>query len=339
MYTDYYGFTERPFDVSPDPKFLHLTDSHRETLASMLYGIREKRGFLAVTGEVGTGKTTVINALLNSLDEKVKTAYILRKCTTVHELLRAILYEFGVPAEGRDRFELWQRLNEYVLEVASRHEAAVLIIDEAQNLTSRMLEEIRTLSNLETQKTKLLQIILVGQPELDAKLNSEELRQLRQRIAIRRKLLPLSNDEVEAYIKHRLKLVGGIIYGLFTRDAVALIGRYSKGIPRVINIMCDNAFLIGYALAQKKVDGAIIREVIKDMDGEPSPSLKTRGAVASSGVQRSVREGDGFLRAFSALLRSLLENPWGRLGRSTVDPASRVTGSGTSRPHQGQEGE
>jgi general secretion pathway protein A len=305
----------------------------------MLYGIRERRGFLAVTGEVGTGKTTLINALLNSLDDKVKTAYIFRKCTTVHELLRAILYEFGVSTKSRDRFALWQRLNEYLLEIASKHEFAVLIVDEAQNLSNGMLEEIRTLSNLETQKTKLLQVILVGQPELDAKLDSEQLRQLRQRISIRRKILPLGNDEAEAYISHRLKLVGGVIYTLFTRDAISLITQHSKGIPRVINMMCDNAFLVGYALGQKRVDGTVIREVIKDMEGELSPSEETRGAVGSSGVQILVREAGGFLGAFRLLLRALLENPWGRLGRDVFDPASRVAGSHTSIPHQRQEGE
>ena len=340
MYTEFYGFSERPFDVNPDPKFLHLTGCHRETLASMLYGIRERRGFLAVTGEVGTGKTTLVNALLNSLDDKVKTAYIFRKCITVHELLRAILYEFGVSAKGRDRFALWELLNEFLLETSMKHELAALIIDEAQNLSTGMLEEIRTLSNLETQKTKLLQIILVGQPELDAKLDSEQLRQLRQRISIRRKILPLSNDEVEAYISHRLKLVGGIVYALFTRDAISLISRHSKGIPRVINMMCDNAFLIGYALGRKKVDGAIIREVVKDMEGELSPSEETRGAVGSSGVQVLVREGGGFFGAFRLLLGALLQNPWGRLRRDVFDPASGVAGSRTPRTHQqGQEGE
>ena len=191
MYPEFYGFSERPFDVSPDPKFLYLTESHREALASMLYGIKEKRGFLAVTGEVGTGKTTLVQALLNSLHENVKTVHIFRRCTTFPELLRTLLYELGVPYKGRDRLALWQRLDEYLLETASKGETVVLIIDEAQNLGNDMLEEVRTLSNLETQKTKLLQIILVGQPELETKLNSDELRQLRQRIAVRRKLLPL----------------------------------------------------------------------------------------------------------------------------------------------------
>jgi general secretion pathway protein A len=301
MYTDFYGFTERPFDVSPDPKFLHLTVSHKETLASMLYGIKEKRGFLAVTGEAGTGKTTLINALMNSLDEKFKTAYILRKCTTIQELLRAILYEFGITTKSRDRFSLWQRLNEYLIETASRHEVALLIVDEAQNLDNGMLEEIRTLSNLETQKTKLLQIILVGQPELDAKLNSEGLRQLRQRIGIRRKLLPLTNDTVEAYISHRLRLVGGRIDGLFTRDAISLISRYSKGIPRIINILCDNAFLIGYALSQKKIDAGTIREVIKDLDGDGAAE-KSR-----SEASRSIEGRDGF---FHACWKSIIGFLW-----------------------------
>jgi general secretion pathway protein A len=337
MYTEFYGLSQRPFDISPDPKFLHLAGSHRETLSYMVYGVRERRGFMAITGEVGTGKTTLVNALLNSLDDKVKTAYIFRRCIAFDELLRAILYEFGATAGSGDRFELWQRLNEYLVATASKDELAVLIVDEAHNLSIGMLEEIRTLSNLETQKTKLLQIILIGQPELDTKLNSQELRQLRQRIAIRRKVLPFTNDEIEAYISHRLTLVGGIIYTLFTRDAISLISRYSRGIPRTVNIMCDNAFLIGYALGQKKIDGAIVREVIKDMDGNLSPLEEADGAVGNSGVQALVREGGGFFGAFRLLLRALWENPWARLGHHGFDPASRAAGSGTSGPHQAQE--
>ena len=337
MYTDFYGLSERPFDISPDPKFLHLTRSHRETLSSMVYGIRERRGFMAITGEVGTGKTTLVNALLNSLDDRVKTAHIFRKCITFYELLRAILYEFDATAGGRDRFELWQCLNEYLVSIASKNELAVLIVDEAQNLSTGMLEEIRTLSNLETQKTKLLQIVLIGQPELDAKLNSQELRQLRQRIAIRRKVLPLTSDEIEAYISHRLKLVGGIIYTLFTRDAISLISRYSRGIPRTVNIICDNAFLIGYAVGQKKIDGAIVREVIKDMDGNLLPLEEADGGLRSSGVQGLVHEGGGFFGAFRLLLRALLENPWARMGQRGFDPASSAAGSGTFGSHQTQE--
>lgn len=336
MYTEFYGFSERPFDVSPDPKFLHLTSSHRETLASMLYGIKERRGFLAVTGEVGTGKTTLINALLNSLDEKVKTAYLFRKCTTVQELLRAILYEFGVPAKNRDRFALWQRLNEHLLETASRHEVAVLIIDEAQNLANGMLEEVRTLSNLETQKAKLLQIILVGQPELDAKLNSEELRQLRQRIGIRLRLQPLSNDEVEAYINHRLKLVGGTIDTLFTRDAISLISRYSKGIPRVINVLCDNAFLIGYALGQKRVNGAIMKEVIRDMEGGMSSSEQADNS-ATSWFRRPIWQGDGFVHVFKGFAAGLWNKAFGRLSHSVLGQPSDVLGTHSQQPQQGEE--
>jgi general secretion pathway protein A len=348
MYTEFYGLSERPFDVSPDPKFLYLTASHRETLASMLYGIKERRGLMAVTGEVGTGKTTLINEVLNSLDEKVKTAYIYRKCTTVDEFLRAILHGFGVPVKGIDRFTLWQELKWYLLETASRRELSVLIVDEAQNLTDGMLEEIRTLSNLETHNTKLLQIILVGQIELDGKLESEELRPLRQRIVVRRKVLPLSSSEVEAYINYRLNLVGGMIYALFTRDAISLISRYSKGIPRVINILCDNAFLIGYALAQKEIDGAIIREVMKDMEGVSSPSKGIHASKASSRGQHLTREG-GFLHALTRTLRSLIraannfdrfscDKLHGRPESDTFDPVSQVTDFSNYESHQRRAG-
>jgi general secretion pathway protein A len=322
MYTQFYGFSERPFSVTPDPKFLYLTESHRETLASMLYGIKEKRGFLAVTGEVGTGKTTLIYAMLNNLDEKIKTVHIFRKCTTFQELLRTILFELNVPPKGRDRLALWQRLDQYLLEAASRGETVVLIIDEAQNLSNDMLEEIRTLSNLETQKTKLLQIILIGQPELETKLNSDDLRQLRQRIAIRRKLMRLPDEEVKAYIKHRLRLVGTGVDEVFTTGAISLICRYSKGTPRVINLLCDNAFLIGYALTKKKVDEAIIREVIRDMQVEVSTFEETSATKATS-RSRPFWQGDGFVHVLRNFFHSLWEAVGSKRRHSVPDPGSK----------------
>jgi general secretion pathway protein A len=328
MYTDFYGFTERPFDVNPDPKFLYLTESHRETLAAMLYGIKERRGFLAVTGEVGTGKTTLINALLNSLHDRVKVANIFRTFTTVQELLRGILYELGVTSKSRDRFTLWQRLNGYLLEMAEKGETVVLIIDEAQNLSSRMLEEIRILSNLETQKTKLLQIVLVGQPELEAKLNSAELRQLRQRIGMRRKLLPLTDEETKAYITHRLNLVGGKIDKVFAHDALSMVCRYAGGIPRVINITCDNAFLIGYALAKKKVDGGIIREVVKDMEGEASSPEEPLVTEATSVAVSAAWPGNGLVRMLRDFCGTLWNRTLDRLVQSRPVPQSPVETSG-----------
>jgi len=317
MYTNYFGFSERPFDVNPDPKFLYLTESHREALSAMLYGITEKRGFMAMTGEVGTGKTTVINALLNSLDEKIKTACIFRKCTTFQEFLRAILFEFGIPTNGCNRFVLWQKLNEYLVKTASQGETAVLIIDEAQSLSDGLLEEIRTLSNLETQKMKLLQIILVGQPELELKLNSKKLRQLKQRIVMHRKLVPLSEEETSGYVKHRLDLVGGNVEELFTHDAISLICRYSKGTPRVINLLCDNAFLIGYALALKKVDRAIVREAIRDMnDAMVLPG--EAGLMVSSEICQPIEGRDGFIHAFKNSMISLRGRAHRRLSHAVA---------------------
>ena len=245
--------------------------------------------------------------MLNSLDEKVKTVHIFRRCSTFQELLRTILFELGVPPKSRDRLALWQRLDEHLLATASRGETVVLIIDEAQNLSNDMLEEIRTLSNLETQKTKLLQIILIGQPELETKLNSDELRQLRQRIAIRRKLVPLPDAEVKAYIKHRLSLVGTSVDEVFTNGAISLICRYSKGIPRVINLLCDNAFLVGYALTKKKVDEAIIQEVIRDMEGETSPR-EGRDDMTTSRARSPISEGDGLMHTFKSFVVGLWSN-------------------------------
>ncbi len=322
MYEDFYGFSERPFDVNPDPKFLYLTESHREALASMLYGIKERRGFIAVTGEVGTGKTTLVNALLNSLNEHVTPVHIFRKCNSFSELLRTINYELGVTFKGKDRFALWQRLNEHLLGRAKIGQTVVLILDEAQNLSKRMLEEIRTLSNLETQKTKLLQIMLVGQPELEIKLNSAELRQLRQRISIRRTLRPLRDGEVEAYIKHRLRLVGGVIYSLFTSDALSLITRYSRGIPRVVNILCDNAFLIGYALKKKKIDGAIIREVIRDLEAEIPASRDTREGTVVFPIRGPVSGGDGWMHVLKDFFSGLWGKKHGRPTNGAVNAAS-----------------
>jgi len=266
MYTRFYGFSEKPFNVTPDPKFLYLTPSHREVLASMIYGIKEKKGFISITGEVGTGKTTLIYTLLNNLNEKIKTVLIFHTTTTFEQLLKNILLELELPIVDESKTGLLHQLNEYLIQLLSREETLAIIIDEAQNLPKEVMEELRMLSNLETSKSKLLQIVLVGQPELGTKLDSDDLRQLKQRVAIRRQIKPLSQEDCKKYIEHRLNLVGSNSSEVFTSDAISLICKYSQGIPRTINIICDNAFLIGYGLSQKKVGVPIINEVIGDLD-------------------------------------------------------------------------
>jgi general secretion pathway protein A len=281
MYNEFYGFSEEPFNVTPDPRFLYQTPDHREALASMLYGINERKGFVSITGEVGTGKTTLIHHLLNNLDEKVKAVFIYRTNITFEELLKEILLELELPLGDQKKASLIRQLNEYLIQRLSRDEVLAIIIDEAQNLSKEVMEELRTLSNLETPKSKLLQIVLVGQPELEAKLNSEELRQLKQRIGIRRQIRPLSLKESRQYIDHRLNLVGSSSSKVFTAEAVSLICRYAQGIPRTINILCDNALLIGYSLFKKKIDASIIKEVLKDMgiltDEEPARPRSQNG--------------------------------------------------------------
>ena len=266
MYTKFYEFSEKPFNITPDPKFLYLTPSHREALASMIYGIKERRGFISITGEVGTGKTTLIYTLLNNLDEKINTVLIYQTNITFEQLLKNILFELDIRIGDEDKTSLLRKLNEYLIRLLSEEETLTVIIDEAQNLPKGVMEELRILSNLETSKSKLLQILLVGQPELEVKLNSEDLRQLKQRIGIRRQIRPLSDEESEKYIDYRLKLVGSSSSKVFDPEAISLISRYAKGIPRTINILCDNAFLIGYSTSKKKINAHIIKEVISDME-------------------------------------------------------------------------
>jgi general secretion pathway protein A len=264
MYTQFYGFAEKPFNVTPDPKFLYLTASHREALAAMIYGVTERRGYVAITGEVGTGKTTLIYTLLNRLSDKVRVVCVFYTAVTFEQLLRTILTELNIACNG-SKDELLRAFETYLREQLAHDKITALIIDEAQNVPAEVLEEIRLLSNLETEKEKLLQIVFVGQPEFERKLDSEDLRQLKQRIVIRRTIPQLSRKEIIEYIEHRLKLVGSSTAETFTEEALALVCRYSQGIPRTKNTICDNAFLIGYGMGKKKIDGQIILELLRDM--------------------------------------------------------------------------
>jgi len=265
MYSSFYGFSKKPFDLTPDPDFLFVTQSHQEAIASLIYGIYERKGFMAVTGEVGTGKTTLLHYLMTVLDPKTRAIFICQTHITFEELLKEILTELNLSPGDANKSAMIRQIKVYLLPTLSQDENLVILIDEAQNLSSEVLEELRMLSNLETSKAKLLQVVLVGQPELEAKLNSEDLRQLKQRIGIRRKIHPITEGESRQYIEHRLSHVGSSSAAVFTPEALSLICRYAQGIPRTINILCDNALLIGYGLQQKVIDADIIREVLNDL--------------------------------------------------------------------------
>lgn len=265
MYTDFYHLSEKPFNITPDPKFLYLNARYREALASLNYGIAERKGFITLIGEAGTGKTTLLNKLLDQLDDKTKTVFIFNTNVTFEEILEYIFNEFDLPVHSGKKLYMLQRLNAFLLEELRNGGNVAVLIDEAQDLDMGVLENLRLLSNLETAKEKILQIVLSGQPELEKKLSSPELRQLRQRIAVNCRLTPLSRDELSEYIEYRLQAAGCADPKMFTREAEEQVWHFSHGIPRLVNVVCDNALVIGYALGKKRVSAEIVREASADL--------------------------------------------------------------------------
>ncbi len=247
MYLDFYGLSAPPFEITPDPRYLFYSRRHREGLEHVLFGLEQRKGFIQLTGEVGTGKTTLCRAILGELKDGWATALILNPLMSSTQLLRSILQELCLDARGSDRVRLIGRLNEFLLARAAAGENVALFVDEAQDLSDALLEELRLLSNLETDDRKLLQIVLIGQPELRARLARPELRQLRQRILVRYHLDPLSRAETGAYIAHRLAVAGANGRPTFTAPALWLLHYHSRGLPRLINALCDTTLLAGYA--------------------------------------------------------------------------------------------
>jgi general secretion pathway protein A len=279
MYQEFYGLREKPFALTPDPQFLFLSESHRTAIDSLLYGIYQREGFIVITGDIGTGKTTTCRAVLEKLDKNVKAAVIFNSFLTEEELLESILLDFGFPSKGRSRKERIDALNKLLIHLLSQGKNAILIIDEAQNLSIPVLEQIRMLSNLETEKEKMLQIILFGQLELDQKLQIPELKQLNQRIAIRHHLLPLTPKETEAYIYQRLMVAGSQGGITFSKSALNEIYKFSKGTPRLINLLCDRSLLGGFVDQTFHIDKGIIKRARKDLWGEESgPAPNHRGS-------------------------------------------------------------
>lgn len=267
MYCDFYGFREKPFSITPDPKFLFLGATHKEAFAHLVYGIRERGGFITITGEIGTGKTTLCRALLSHLSEDTLVAFILNPTLSAIELLKSINEDFGIPSTGETRKDLIDELNRFLLQKRREGKNTVLIIDEAQNLDSEVLEHIRLLSNLETDTEKLLQIILIGQPEFRSILAKPALQQLNQRVTVRYHLQPLSREETEAYIRHRLSVVGAEEKVRFSPKAVKKIYAYSGGIPRLINVLCDRCLLAGYSLGRRDIDASMVERAHREVSG------------------------------------------------------------------------
>ncbi|MCM8781075.1 MAG: AAA family ATPase, partial [Candidatus Omnitrophica bacterium] len=265
MYCKFYGFKERPFNVTADPTFFFLSQKHKEALSHLLYGVTQRKGIIVITGEIGTGKTTLCRFFLNQLGDKVKTAFILNPYLSETQLLEAIINDLGIKVKASSKFLLIWELNKYLIREAERGNNVVLIIDEAQNLKATALEQIRLLSNLETEKDKLIQIVLVGQPELNHKINLYELRQLRQRITVRYHILPLEKDEIKDYIYHRLTVAGSNNIQ-FSEEALKVISDFSGGIPRLINIICDRALLAGLVAEKYTIDLEIINRCIEELE-------------------------------------------------------------------------
>lgn len=263
MYTEFYGLDELPFQLTPDPRFLFMSTSHQEALAQMLYGIQSRRGFVVLTGEVGTGKTTLIRALLTQLDPGIRTAYLYHAILGAKGLFQFICREYGIPTSGKEtKNELIDRLSTLLLAEQQSQRPVVLIIDEAQNLKPHILEEIRLISNLETIEAKLIQILLVGQPEFDRTLDRQDMRQLKQRVALRYHLTKLDRSETERYIYHRLKVAGyRTTAAVFPPESIDEIYHYTNGLPRAINILCDNALIMGYSVAARHITPDLIRKV------------------------------------------------------------------------------
>jgi general secretion pathway protein A len=268
VYLEYYGLKQAPFDLTPNPRFLFHSAKHREALNHLLYGIRERKGFVQLTGEVGAGKTTLCRALLEQLDGHFSTALILNPVLNADELMKAIATEFGLNVRGCDRLDTVAAISEFLVRQVELHRETVLIIDEAQDLTEDLLEQVRLLSNIETDDRKLLQMVLMGQPELRDRLNSPRLRQLRQRITVRYHLKPLTRAEAAQYVQHRLELAGANGAPVFTRPAHWRIYGYSRGIPRLINAICDKALLAGYVEHSNRITHRIIGRAIRELEGE-----------------------------------------------------------------------
>ena len=279
MYLDFLGLREKPFSVTADPAFLYLSKRHREVLSHMVYGIRERKGFIEITGEIGTGKTTLCKALLRQLDANTKSALVLHSGLSELQLLQTIVQDFGLNPLRSNRLSLFNELNHFLLEEAQAGHNIVLVIDEAQNLSLRVLEQVRMLSNIETDKEKLIQIVLVGQPQLRDKLQLPAMQQLQQRIGVRYHIQPLDLDEVRTYIEHRLQVAGSDGSLGWSEDGIDEVYQCTRGIPRLINLVCDRTLLACYVLRVKLVDRTVVRRSYEELMGQAVAEQQEAGGT------------------------------------------------------------
>ncbi len=313
MYKSFYGLKENPFNVNPDPRYLFLTKQIEEALTGLMYGIQTRKGFVILTGEVGTGKTTLINRLLDWLhNRKVRTAFLFNSRMNSNQLLDFILAEFDIPCDSKSKSQQLKKLNHWLLDRYRTGESVVLIIDEAQNLTYPVLEEIRLLTNLETSTEKLVQIVLSGQPELEEKLRLPELSQLRQRIMIRCKTAPLSREETHQYVMERLKIAGAAGEAIFSTQAVDTVHLSSLGIPRVINLLCEHSLVNAFVEHQRPIQPKIVQDVAREFQlGEIEPTAPNGGSKIDSEIYNS----EAFLQNLGEALSRFRFDPTTTRGR------------------------
>jgi general secretion pathway protein A len=298
MYKEFFGLRANPFNVNPDPRYLFLTRHTEEALACLTYGIQSRKGFVLLTGEVGTGKTTLINKLLEWLRlQQVATAFIFNSRMNVPQFLDYMMADFGISCDSRAKSQLLLRLYKWLLDRYRAGETAVLIVDEAQSLSDEVLEEIRMLTNLETFTEKLLQIVLVGQPELEQRLKQPQLRQLRQRLTLRAKTHPLTLEETKAYVAQRLRIAGSNGQQIFDPECVTLIHRYASGIPRVVNLLCEHCLVSGFVDQQKVIKSEVVEAVARDFD----LSDNVASAAMTPPVAASIEQNSELIEGLKAL--------------------------------------
>jgi general secretion pathway protein A len=307
MYKSFFKLKDNPFNVNPDPRYLFLTKEIEEALSGLMYGVQNRKGFITLTGEVGTGKTTLVNQLLEWLHQRrVRTAFLFNSRMNTNQMFDFILAEFGIPCESKSKSQQLLHLNQWLLDRYRAGETTVLIVDEAQNLTYPVLEEIRMLTNLETSTEKLLQIVLSGQPELEEKLKLPQLRQLRQRIMLRCKTGPLSREQTHDYIAERLRIAGASGELIFSPKAVETVHLYSLGIPRVINLLCEHSLINAYVEQERPISARIVEEVAHEFQLD---EVEPTAPAGSTRIDANLYTSEAFIQNLGEALSRFRLNP------------------------------